>query len=214
MDDLINRLHYIELATQTKECLVFLPALLQSGGRYIMLLVFFGLIAVGLAGLFLWTWLSGGPYTPIPQRKLDRLLGELRLRPGERFYDLGAGDGRVLLTAASRYGVDAIGYELNPVPWLVSVCAGLLRRSKAKFRFNNFYMADLENADIIFLHLISPGIHRLAEVIRRRARSGTRVVSYGVPLQELGAETVIALDADTKPLIDLFPDQAYLYRIP
>src|ERR1017187_245161 len=55
-----------------------------------------------------------GPAIPTPQYLVDRRLEAGRVRPGETVYDLGSGDGRIVITAAQRFGARAVGVELMP----------------------------------------------------------------------------------------------------
>src|SRR5215467_7434312 len=54
------------------------------------------------------------PYIPSPQIVVDRMLELARIRPGEVLYDLGSGDGRILITAAQKFKAKAVGIELSP----------------------------------------------------------------------------------------------------
>ena len=55
-----------------------------------------------------------GPNIPTPQVVVDRMLDLAHVKPGETVYDLGSGDGRVLITAAQKYGARAVGIEIDP----------------------------------------------------------------------------------------------------
>lgn len=53
-------------------------------------------------------------YVPTPQKIVDKMLELAKLRPDDVLYDLGCGDGRILVTAAKRYGVHAFGVDIDP----------------------------------------------------------------------------------------------------
>src|SRR5438309_11337299 len=55
-----------------------------------------------------------GPAIPTPQTIVERMLEAGRIRPGEVVYDLGSGDGRIVIAAAQKYGVRAVGVEIMP----------------------------------------------------------------------------------------------------
>src|SRR4051812_21691274 len=55
------------------------------------------------------------PYIPSPQLVVDRMLDAARLKPGEMVYDLGSGDGRVVITAAQKYKAYAVGIEISDI---------------------------------------------------------------------------------------------------
>src|SRR6516165_7518718 len=54
------------------------------------------------------------PYVPTPQKVVDEMLLLANLKPGDVLYDLGSGDGRIVITAAKDYGVRGIGVDINP----------------------------------------------------------------------------------------------------
>ena len=54
------------------------------------------------------------PYVPTPQEVVERLLELAQVKKGDVVYDLGSGDGRIVVTAAKKYGVKAIGFEIDP----------------------------------------------------------------------------------------------------
>jgi len=129
--------------------------------------------------------LYGVPWVPTREARIRRALQLAKLQPGESLYDLGAGDGRVLLMAAKEFGAQAVGIEIGPVQ-----CAlGWLRiwmsrhrphkgsRHRARLRCGNFYKVDLHDADVVFVYLTSSQTSRLAEKLAKELRPGARVVS-------------------------------------
>ena len=54
------------------------------------------------------------PYVPTPQEVVERMLELAQVKKGDVVYDLGSGDGRIVVTAAKKYGVKAIGFEIDP----------------------------------------------------------------------------------------------------
>lgn len=142
---------------------------------------------VGLGLLFLVAsalWLvvpalSGVPWVPTREARIRRALQLAQLQPGETLYDLGAGDGRVLLLAAREFGAQGVGIEIGPVQcalgWLRTWLSG--SRQKVRIRCGNFYKADLRNADVVFVYLTSSHTSRLAKKLAHELRPGARVVS-------------------------------------
>lgn len=148
-------------------------------------MISYWLIGLGLAFLLvsaLWFMvpaLSGVPWVPTREARIRRALQLAHLQPGERLYDLGAGDGRVLLLAAREFGVRGVGIEIGPVQcalgWLRVWLSG--SRQRVQIRWGNFYKADLRNADVVFVYLTSSHTSRLEKKLERELRPGTRVVS-------------------------------------
>ena len=123
--------------------------------------------------------LYGVPWVPTRDARIRRALQMAQLRPGEFLYDLGAGDGRVLLMAAQEFGAHAVGIEIGPIQcalgWLRILLTG--SRHKARIRCGNFYRADVSGADVVFVYLTSSQTSRLARKLERELKPGARVVS-------------------------------------
>jgi SAM-dependent methyltransferase len=129
------------------------------------------------------------PYVPTPQPVVDRMLELAEIKPGEFVMDLGSGDGRIAVTAARKYGARALGIDLNPV----RVKEGEENAAKAgvsdrvKFRVQNLFEADLGQADVITMYLLT----RVNLELRPKLfelRPGTRLVSHSFDLGEWEAD--------------------------
>jgi len=139
-----------------------------------------GLVFLLIAGLWLIVpALYGLPWVPTREERIRKALQLARLQPGEKLYDLGAGDGRVLIMAVKEFGAQAVGVEIGPVQ-----CAlGWLRiwfngsRQEAKIGCGNFYSADVRDADVVFVYLTSKQTSQLSKKLARELRPGTRVAS-------------------------------------
>ena len=149
--------------------------------------VFF-LIMVFLMSL-VWTNAKGAPWVPTSRQVICRMLEMAELRPGEVVYDLGCGDGRVLITAARSFGARAIGVEVDLFRYLWSVFAVTLRGlwSRVKVIRGDLFSVDLGDADVIFTFLLQDTNERLKDKLRRELRPGTRIISNifsfpGLPL--------------------------------
>lgn len=123
--------------------------------------------------------LYGVPWVPTREARIRKALQMVELQPGEILYDLGAGDGRVLLVAVKEFGAQAIGIEIGPVQcalgWLRIILSG--SRHRARMRCGDFYRADVAEADVIFVYLTSSQTARLAKKLDQELRPGARVVS-------------------------------------
>lgn len=117
-------------------------------------------------------------YAPTPEDLIEHLLKLAGAGPGQTVYDLGSGDGRILVTAAG-LGCRAIGYEIDPE----LVAAAKARAAKARVdievRQTDLFTADLSDADVIYVYLFpSPRLQaKLAEAPR-----DARIVSYLHPM--------------------------------
>jgi hypothetical protein len=108
------------------------------------------------------------------------------LKPDEVLYDLGAGDGRVLFIAAREFGAKAVGIEVGPVQcaliWLRITANGLGER--VQIRWENFYRADLREADVVFVYATSQEVMKLAPHLETQLKKGTRLVSISADFPE------------------------------
>jgi len=154
--------------------------------------ILYWLIGLGLVFLLvsaLWLVvpaLYGVPWVPTREARIRKALQFAKLQPGEVFYDLGAGDGRVLLIAVKEFGAQAVGIEIGPIQWALGWLRILLSGSRhnARMRCGNFYRADLTEADVVFVYLTSSQTSRLAKKLDLELRPGARVVSIAADFPE------------------------------
>ena len=143
-------------------------------------LIGLGFLFLVLSGLWLIVpALYGVPWVPTREKRIRRALQLAKLQSGDTLYDLGAGDGRVLIMAARECGAQAVGIEIGPMQcglgWLRSLLSGT--RRKVQVRCGNFYRADVSKADVVFVYLTSKQTVRLQEKLAHELRPGARVVS-------------------------------------
>jgi SAM-dependent methyltransferase len=123
--------------------------------------------------------LSGLPWIPTRPLRIRRALELAHITPGEIVYDLGSGDGRVLILAAREFGAQAIGIEISPIHCIVArvkaIFGGL--KNKVTIRWASFYKVDFSDADVIFIYMTSREAARLRPYLERQLRSGTRIIS-------------------------------------
>jgi precorrin-6B methylase 2 len=126
------------------------------------------------------------------------------LRPGDVLFDLGAGDGRVLLIAAGEFRARAVGIEVGPAQclliWLRVVANGL--RDQIQIRWGSFYKADLREADVVFVYATSTEVAKLTPHLEKQLKPGARVVSVAADFSEWEPSTL-----DRHELI-------FVYRMP
>jgi len=120
------------------------------------------------------------PYVPTPQEVVDRMLELAKVADGDVVYDLGSGDGRVVITAAARYGVKAVGFEIDPS--LVTASRDRVREAGlehlVEIREEDIQTADLSPATVVTLYLYPDANLRLRSRIMRQLKPGSRVVSH------------------------------------
>lgn len=120
------------------------------------------------------------PYVPTPQAVVDRMLELARVGPKDMVYDLGCGDGRIVITACKRYGARGVGIDLNPVRIDEARSnakeAGVADR--VEFRVGNLFEADFAPASVVTLYLLPDINVKLRPQLWRQLKVGTRVVSH------------------------------------
>ena len=130
--------------------------------------------------------LYGLPPVPTRPERIRKALELANLQPEETLYDLGAGDGRVLLIAARDFHAKAVGLEIGPVQcaliWLRAATSGL--GDQVKVHWANFYKADLSGADVVFVYATSKEIAKLAPHLEKQMKRGARLVSISADFRE------------------------------
>jgi len=120
------------------------------------------------------------PYVPTPQEVVDRMLQLAEVRAGDVVYDLGSGDGRIVITAARRYGVKAVGVEIDPT--LVKASRDNIKEAGlehlVEIREEDIRTVDLSPASVLTLYLYPTANLRLRYTIMRQLKPGSRVVSH------------------------------------
>jgi len=149
----------------------------------------------------------GLPSVPTQPDRIRKALKLVKLQPDEVLYDLGAGDGRVLLIAAREFGALPTGLEVGPVQcaliWLRIVSSGLANR--IKIRWGNFFKADLKDADVVYVYATSQEVLKLAPFLQKQMKAGSRVVSISADFPEWEPSTfderdlIFAYDMPPKP---------------
>jgi predicted RNA methylase len=128
---------------------------------------------------------SLAPYVVSPQKIVDRMLEIADLKAGEIVYDLGSGDGRILITAVQRYRAKAVGIEISDA--LVAGTNDKIQRlglqSDARVIHDDFLHVDLSPADVVTLYLATDANEMVRPVLEKSLHKGARVVShdYAVP---------------------------------
>lgn len=120
------------------------------------------------------------PFVPTPQDVVERMLELTQVKKGDVVYDLGSGDGRIVITAAKKYGVKAVGFEIDP---------DLLKQSRESIKREGLgHLAEIREQDILTVNLSPASVvtmYLLPEVnlmlrpnVWRQLKPGSRVVSH------------------------------------
>jgi SAM-dependent methyltransferase len=120
------------------------------------------------------------PYVSSPQRVVDRMLEMAGVKSNETVFDLGCGDGRVLFTAVQKYRAKAVGIEIDGK--LVEATRDQAQKfemgNRVKVIQGNLLEADLSDADVVTLYLLTESNSLLRPRLEKMLHPGARVVSY------------------------------------
>ena len=149
---------------------------------------------------------QGALYVSTSRKKIAAFVDAVPMKAHQRLVDLGCGDGRVLREARRRYGVQTIGYEINPLAYLKARFFSF-GCSNIKIKRQNFWEADLSGADVIFCYLYPDVMRKLAAKFKSGLKPGAIVVSSNFPLPEFIPQKVLRLQNS------LHNDPIYVYQI-
>jgi SAM-dependent methyltransferase len=144
-----------------------------------------------------------GPYVPTPWVIVDDMLKLADIRADDVVYDLGSGDGRLVITAAKRFGARGVGIELQPD--LIELArAGAKKEGVAdrvKFVQGDLFETDIREATVVTLYLLPRFVTRLVPRFLAELRPGTRIVSHDYPLVPWHPDKDVSMDVPEKEFI-------------
>lgn len=122
---------------------------------------------------------TGAPFAPTPIKIINQALKLARVNKNDVVYDLGAGDGRLLISAA-KGGARSVGWEMNPFLFIIS----LLRikiggvSNNANIHLGNFWNKNLKEATVIFVFILPEYMSKLETKLKKELKPGTKVVTH------------------------------------
>jgi cyclopropane fatty-acyl-phospholipid synthase-like methyltransferase len=147
---------------------------------------FFILLLLITNGCSIPVWTYGEvPFVPTPPEVIDRMLEMAQVKSGDIIYDLGSGDGRIIIQAAKRYGVRGVGIEID---------ADLVRKAQdnafrekvdhlVEFRVQDALTADVSEATVVTLYMLPEFNAKLRPSLDRQLKPGSRVVSHDFAIE-------------------------------
>jgi hypothetical protein len=144
------------------------------------------------------------PYVPTPMVVVEKMLEMAELSEADVLYDLGCGDGRIVITAAKKYGTRGVGIDLDPERIKESLTnakqAGV--QELVEFRLQDVMKSDVSEATVVTLYLLPESNALLRPILEEQLEDGTRVVSHnyympGWQAKEIGYTEVISGDGET-----------------
>jgi hypothetical protein len=128
------------------------------------------------------------------------------MKAGQLLVDIGCGDGRVLRMASRRYGVNTIGYEINPLAYIKArlLCLG---DKNIQIRWKNFWKENLAKADFVFCYLYPDIMQNLSGKLISDLKPGTIVASCNFSLPGISPRSIL------RPGGSLHCDPLYIYEM-
>lgn len=152
----------------------------------------------------------GDPYIPTPAKLVRAKLEFGEVKRDDKVYDLGCGDGRVLVIAAKKYGCHGVGVEFQPsvaeLAW--SKVADHSVEDRVEIRCEDYQETDLSEADLVVLYLTLRTLVTLSDKLRE-LKSGARIVTHDFPLTGWKLSEQSAWTSPKGQAVPLF-----LYRVP
>ena len=149
---------------------------------------------------------SDVPYVPTPDGVVNRMLQLADVDSSDVVYDLGSGDGRIVIQAARAYGARGVGIEIDPE--LVAEARRNARKAGVsdlvEFRQGDLFKADISNATAITMYLLPSVNKKLRPKLFEQLKPGTPVVSHDFDMGEWPPQKTVKLDGDI----------VYLWTIP
>lgn len=153
---------------------------------------------------------SLAPYVNSPESIVERMLEIADLKPNETLYDLGSGDGRIIIMAAQRFHAKAVGVEISDrlVKQTNERIAAFGLKNLASVIHQDLLEVDLSPADVVTIYLMTNSNEILRPRLEKYLRAGARVVSHEYPVPGWKPKYVEKTDPDSRHHV------IYLYSMP
>ena len=151
------------------------------------------------------------PFVPTPMPVVEKMLELAHVTRDDTVYDLGSGDGRIVIMAAQKFGAQAVGIEMDDDLYKQSSAriAELGLEKRARILHANMYETDMRPATVVTLYLLTMVNERLRPLLEKQLRSGARVVSHDFQVPGWKTEKVETITSDNG-----LSDTLYLYVRP
>lgn len=151
------------------------------------------------------------PYVPSPPEVVERMLALAKVGPQDVVYDLGCGDGRIVIAAAKKYGARGVGVDIDPKR--IEEAKANARRAGVQelvsFKLQDAMKTDVSEATVVALYLLSFANVQLRPILQQQLRPGARIVSHNFGMgnwEPHAVDTFTDANGGTRTL--------YLWKIP
>ena len=160
---------------------------------------------------------SGGPYVPTPQTVVDKMLETAGVGAGDFVIDLGSGDGRIVLTAATHYKAGGMGVDIDPE--LVDRANASARKlgvsDRVQFHVLDVLKADVSRATVMTLYLLPGMMANLQQKLLAELRPGTRIVSHDFVFDQWQPDRTVTVETQEKyDMTGTWSSDVHLWVVP
>src|ERR1700726_2673367 len=136
------------------------------------------------------------PYYPTPETIVERMLELGELKSGEKMFDLGSGDGRIVIMAAQKYHADATGVELNDSLFRQSMdrIKTLGLATTARVIHGDLLKQDYSSADLLTVYLLPVGNELVTPILEKQLKKGARIVTHDFEFAAWKAVQSLSID--------------------
>lgn len=152
-------------------------------------------------------------YVPSEQVVVEKMLEMAKVKKTDHVFDLGCGDGRIVVTAAKKYGAKGVGVDIDPARIKDSLetmrKAGVTKEQVDIRQGDALKVKDLEKATVIMLYMLPEFMEKLEPQMKSRLKPGTRIVAHDYPFPNMEPDQVVEFDTGGSR-----PKFLYLWTIP
>jgi hypothetical protein len=160
---------------------------------------------------------DGGPYVPTPQVVVDAMLDIAGVGPRDFVVDLGSGDGRIVLTGATRHQASGMGVDIDGelVDLANSKAQSLGVAQRVQFHRQDVFAADLSRATVLTLYLLPGMMERLRPKLLKELKPGTRIVSHDFDFGEWKPDRSVEVQTPEKyDITGSWTSTVHLWTVP
>ena len=138
------------------------------------------------------------PYYPTPQIIVEKMLDLGGLKAGEKMFDLGSGDGRIVFMAAQKYHADATGIEMDDDLYRQSMqkIRSLGLEKTARIIHGDIFKQDYSPGNLITVYLLPVSNDKVRPLLEKQLKKGTRVVSHDFPFRDWTPDKEVTIEDD------------------
>ena len=144
--------------------------------------------------------LSDVPYVPTPSKVVEEMLNVAGVTGNDILYDLGSGDGRIVITAAQKFGTQGVGIDINPK--LIQDAFNNAQKAgvtdRVQFIQQDLFKTDLSKASVVTLYLLRSVNLKLRPKLLKELKPGTRIVSHSFDMGDWEPDRVVIVENEAR----------------